>query len=220
MRKEFVSPSGRIFYRHWSDNGTVMKWSHHGIQKETLILDAKYRSYGLWSDNCIETPDLLRSQNGYGYIASTYQNQYTDPIESEQIKRYFKSSDEYLDSRMFFHDPNSSTHNSDRIINNYKLSAAKICSEVDAVLPSLELLVRIYCEGPILDKLDPTVREFPDQIFTVKGGGWFSRQTPSFAWSSSEHDYYYPWCVLNSGLVGCVGKTDLPGGIIPVREIY
>lgn len=214
--KIIYAPSGRSYYR--TMDGTVMRWRCKGIYKETLILDAKYRMYGFWSDNCINTPGLVSSKEGYGYIKSDYINQFTNPIDSRQNNICAYATDEYLDGRMFFHDPNSSFYNTKKISEAYNKSAADVCLNVECALPSIDLLVRIYCDGNTIDSLDPT-ENCNTLKLSIDKNGWFSDLIPPFAWSSSEYDHYYPWCVLYSGLIGCVGKSDSIGGIIPVKDL-
>ena len=215
-----IAPSGRKFYRE--HNGCVMVQNERGIEHSTLILDACYRTYKIQSPDCNNSVDGLSDcQDGYAYIASDKTNQYTDPcLSSQNAAETF--TDQFLDTRLFYKDNNSSKHNTDCICKQFSSTefAAGWCKQYDACLPNIQTLVRLFCDCVIIDSLDPTVQTNKDQSLTYSSGGWFTKHIPCFAQSSSEYDYYYPWCVLSSGLVGCVGKCDIVGGVIPVCEYY
>lgn len=215
-----TAPSGRKYYRE--KNGSVMVWKDQGTEHSTLILDSVYRSYKIWSSDCNNSIDGIAScQDGYSYIASDKDEQYSDPkLSSQSLAALF--TDEFLDTRFFYRDKHSSKHNTECICKQFSSTefAAGWCSYLGASLPNIQTLVRIFCDSKVIDSLDPTINAYVDKSLTYRNNGWFSFQIPSFAWSSSEHDYYYPWCVLSSGLIGCVGKSDLVGGVIPVYEYY
>lgn len=213
--------SGRQYYRNDCNNGTVMCWYDRSNYKETLILDAKFRSYKIWSKRN-ETLLNCGIKDRYGYISSDISNEITNPQLSNQNIISQIATDQYLDSRLFPKDNNSSNHNTNVIIDKDSDSfdcSAGYCRSVDCDLPNIQTLVRIFCDGPIIDSLDPTIIEYSDRSLTVTNNGWMSNGTIPFAWSSTEYDNYYAWIVSYTGLVGTVGKSDLVGGVIPIKEL-
>ena len=212
-----ISKTNRRFLR--DTHGTVMCWKDNGVPKETLILDCEFRRYLNWFSDNVEIPGLQPSNQGYGYIIDTVASK-SNPINSTQLALSEIATDQYLDSRLFYKDENTSKHNTDHISakNSSKLIAASYCKSIDSCLPNIQTLVRIFCDGSVIDSLDPTIKYNSDMCLSVKSNGWFSSDIP-FAWSSSEFDYYYAWTVLSTGLVGTVGKCDLVGGVIPVKEL-
>lgn len=212
-----ISNTGRRFLRH--TDGTVMLWKDRGVNRETLILDSVYRQYLKWFSSNSEIEGLVSCAEGYGYINDARETR-NNPKSSIQSVLNKIGNDEYLDSRFFYKDVNTSQFNTECIKskNSSELLASSYCGSLNASLPNLQTLVRIYCDGPIIDQLDSSSKYYPDKSLTVSLGGWFYSDIP-FAWSSSEFDYYYAWTVLSTGLVGTVGKSDLIGGVIPVIEI-
>lgn len=215
----YIAPSGRKYYR--ADNGSVMVWNQCGKEHATLILDSCYRTYKIQCSDNSSIVGLSPCMDGYAYIASDKSNQFTDPTLSNQPAASL-FTDEFLDSRLFYKDPNTSRHNTN-CINRHQQSAdfaAGYCYSMNCSLPNIQTLIRLFCDAQTIDMMDPSSATNADRSLTYNDGGWFSQQIPSFAQSSSECDFYYSWCVLSSGLVGCVGKSDLMGGVIPVYEYY
>lgn len=212
-----VSKTNRRFIR--DTYGTVMIWKDNGTPRETLILDGEFRRYLKWSIDDTSIPGLAPSNQGYGYI-NDFSSFKHDPILSVQSRLSEIATDQYLDSRAFYKDINTSNHNTDCIANKTTstLFASSYCKSIGCCLPNIQTLVRIFCDGPIIDSLDPTIKDRQDIGLSVSSNGWFGNDIP-FAWSSSEFDYYYAWTVLSTGLVGTVGKCDLAGGVIPVMEL-
>lgn len=176
-----IAPSGRKYSR--DKDGTLMIWYDRGIERNTLILDATYRSYKIWSPDCNNTVQGLAScQEGYSYIASDVNEHYSNPDISKQSKAKL-FGDSFLDTRLFYKDVNSGQHNTQCVYEQFSSPeyACGWCFSLDACLPNIQTLVRIFCDAEVIDSLDPTIETHADKALTYQRGGWFSRQAPQFA---------------------------------------
>ena len=180
------SDAGRGLYRHESNMGTVIECYIDGVFTKFMVLDAKYRKFDMIID---EQPSYNHSFptksytniNGNSYIFGS--SSISSTPSSNKFYNYSLFTDDFLDnlwkksyslptySANQIHDyylNNSSTLNYDiqnksNTTINYGLYYARSIDINGAhpSLPLIEYVLRIIAESVNLDKLDPTISEFP-----------------------------------------------------------
>ena len=178
----FTAPSGRQYYRHETNLGSVMIWKDHGTEKQTLILDSQYRL-----KNAVLMNELNPGEPGLckhtGYI-NTDLTVDTTPADCASF------TDEYLDSKICCsQDTHLSKTNTDLMNNLILGNMSPIASVIRSFtingvgcdVPNINTLARMYCDGVFIDTLDPTVIDNPDSTL----GRWFEKKSGHTALSSS-----------------------------------
>ena len=199
-----IAPSGRTYYRR--NNGCVMCYFDHNEYRELFIADAVYRTYKLYGSSNLP----VSNNKQYTYIYPS-----VDPLLSNRDQLMYVGSDELIDSTDY-----CSTYRSNYLCNEqFKQqsgtdTAVGYAASIGYTIPTISQLVRIFCDSLLIDRMDPTVDTYSDMSLT----NWFDKYIP-FAWTCEQWDWYYQRVVRSNGLVGFSGKTDIPGGVIPVCEI-
>ena len=181
------TPSGRKLYRHPSNMGSILEYNDENEIKRVLILDAKYRNRG-YKFGTYGTDTTLENGNYNGYVDGNV-IQGVDPMRP--------ITDETINSIWDFN-TNTSKQNCDVWMSyseNTDTDGTKGCppvqhcrnikvDDVSCDLPNLQILCRIYVEYEELDKLDPTVNDYPNLIL---GPGSLGSRFTCGAFSSNEN---------------------------------
>lgn len=217
-----IAPSGRKLYRHESDMGTVMEFND-GQDRKVIVLDAVYRGreiFGCSDYNPTKIP-VTDGPAEYYQLGGTVTNSKT-------------FTDDYLNTNMDIIDSLTSKQNCDIWMTFQEdayegLPAIEHCrsiliNDIPCDLPNIQTLIRIYCDGDILDEMDPTVADNPRKALGLKNptGAWSIDPTSSgmqYVWSSSKTNKTTCWTL--SSQTGAVIFLDRSSsdGVIPVLEI-
>lgn len=177
--------SRRVLYRHSSGMGTVICFND-GMNREVLVLDAKYRTLANLSSNETILPE-------HGSTLNINGNAYLDGVndgENNELKYRLHVSDKklnYLWQNII--DANTSKYNTDVLIDS---PAAIHCRSikvggVGCDIPNIQILMRIYCEANRLDALDPTVSQYSTYAFgDMNSNGWWRPGGTNDFWSSTK----------------------------------
>ena len=208
-------PSGRKLYRHTTLPGSVLCFND-GVDRKVLILDAKYR-IGMDDEHLMWGPqEQVTDLYPYG----------RDMISFEEWETRTDISDEDINAKSI--DPNTSKYNTDTIITfdfdstRYKPEAVQHCRKqiigdnIACDLPNINTLIRIYVERTYIDKLDPTLEEYPnnslEKIWTKNG-----------AWSSTERNEKYAMdvvCMSNQIKIYAMSNYKTNSlCVVPVHEL-
>ena len=207
-----MSNGERWLYRHRSGMGTVLEFDDGIDYRKVLILDAKYRTTGIDMGVAELDPSLIKYQ---GEIAirnhSTEMN--ATPTDcafvNDQVVNQYR-----------WEDKNTSLVNTDYWLTKNSEVAQYVRNIVvngaGCDIPNFQTLQRIYCEGAILDSLDPTVKDYPQYALTT----WFNN---GVAWSSSQfgmvHDQQLAWGI-HCLSINVQPQTDNRNNyVIPVQEL-
>lgn len=214
--------TGRYYYRHPTEPGTVIGWHDIGTNAdvELLVFDAVKRRAGLaWAPSKTYTDSTLPN------IADTNINS-TMFIDggAESLSRYDASRLTEAQLNTLWPastlDPNTAQYNcgvwSGMGISNYTalryvrsiLTADGHCANV----PNLQQLMRIFCMALVIDALDPTAAANPDLAL----GGWFSN---GGVWTSTEASISYMRIVGYNGACDDVRKNNARVAL-PVLELH
>lgn len=228
--------SGRIFYRHPSNMGTVMRWvDTKGVMHNTLVLDAAYRTALPWGGYGTDIPTMTDYTNKYYYLSSGIGDRISiDATDSDATTAASFFASNYTDSIInglagYFEDVASSKLETDRIItalgNNIKHAAgycrSKTVNGIDCDLPNIQTLIRIYCSMFTLDYMDPSTSNNSYKFTRVKSGNIYNWDFGLHleAWSSTEYGSYGAWAVNCDGFVSNGNCKDYAYGVIPVLEL-
>jgi hypothetical protein len=176
----------RTLYRHSSGMGTVICYND-GVDREVLVLDAKYRTLG--NLNTSRYKELVGKVDNWSNInGNPFLN---GVISSYNTPNRFKVTDRYLNKLWFdtTYDTKTSKYNTDVLID---CTAAQHCRSikvngVGCDIPNIQILMRIYCEANRLDGLDPTVTQYATYAFgDVNPNGWWKPGATNDFWSSTR----------------------------------
>lgn len=228
--------SGRTFYRHPSNMGTVMRWvDTKGVTHNTLVLDAAYRTALPWGGYGTDIPTMTNYTNRYYYLSSGVSDRTSiDATDSNATTAasFFASS--YSDSVInclpgYFEDVASSKLETDRIItalgNNTKHAAgycrSKTVDGISCDLPNIQTLIRIYCSMFTLDLLDPSTSNNSYKFTMAKSSNSYNWHFGFHveAGSSTNYGSYGAWSVNCDGFVSNGNDKRLAYGVIPVLEL-
>lgn len=201
------TPSGRKLYRHPSNMGSVLEYNDENEIKRVLILDAKYRNRG-YKFGTYGTDTTLENGNYNGYVDGNV-IQGVDPMRP--------ITDETINSIWNFN-TNTSKQNCDVWMSyseNTDTDGTKGCppvehcrnikvDDVSCDLPNLQILCRIYVEYEELDKLDPTVNDYPNLIL---GPGSLGSRFTCGAFSSNENSANNIFILFYQSSIGPYGKN-------------
>lgn len=181
--------TGRYYYRHPTEPGTVIGWHDIGTNAdvELLVFDAvKRRADLLWVSSTTSPDSTLPNILTTNINSTLYIDGGTDSLSLYDASRLTEAQLNTLWPASTL-DPNTAQYNcavwSGMGISNYPalryvrsiLTADGHCANV----PNLQQLMRIFCMALVIDALDPTAAANP----ALALGGWFSN---SWVWTSTE----------------------------------
>ena len=211
IQEIILSDANRRLYRHESGMGTVMEYND-GESRSVLVLDAASRSTNKQlrtSTDSILTLSEYNSNNQSrnGYVGG--ESRYNSTVNCSTI------TDAIL-NELWWTDANSSLANTDTWVSESSSPAAEFCKSIRVSgcaceLPTLQILLRIFCEAELLDSLDPTIKDNPELSLSA----WLNGTA---AWSSTKSSPQQSWAVYSYGYCGPVVDTESLG-IIPVLEL-
>lgn len=193
-----VAPSGRTYYRHESDMGSVMIWNDNGVERETLILDWKYQtvhgSHTLsLADNLDKVFEGMTMYRESPFIIDGTTSKYILGKESDVLADYENLTDAMIDARLTWRDEHTSKENTD-ILYQYALDNKEYWNELNFAankarsvtvyqkgcdIPNMQTLVRIFCDRQTIASLDTTAN------YVNRGGTMNHWLTCSCGWTSS-----------------------------------
>lgn len=181
--------TGRYYYRHPTEPGTVIGWHDIGTNAdvELLVFDAvKRRADLVWVPSTLYTDSTLPNIADTNINRTMYIDGGTGSLSLDDASRLTEAQLNTLWPASTL-DPNTAQYNCDvwsgMGISNYPalryvrriLTADGHCANV----PNLQQLMRIFCMALVIDALDPTAAANP----ALALGGWFSN---GWVWTSTE----------------------------------
>lgn len=169
-----TAPSGRKYARHKSRMGSVMFYND-GSEKYVIVLDAQFRFSGVdmaatkWASNI--TLPKIRTPAAY-YLNPLDRN---TPASNKLVCRTI--DDNWLNMNMFF-DPNSARYNG----NTWRALGSPAVLRTRSILingagcdvPTINQALRIMCDAPTINRLDPTASSFPGMALEEEDYYWSS----------------------------------------------
>lgn len=214
--------TGRYYYRHPTEPGTVIGWHDIGTNAdvELLVFDAvKRRADLVWVSSTAYPDSTLPNIADTNINSTLYIDGGTDPLSLDDASRLTEAQLNTLWPASTL-DPNTAQYNcgvwSGMGISNYTalryvrsiLTADGHCANV----PNLQQLMRIFCMALVIDALDPTAAANPDLAL----GGWFSY---GWVWTSTEASSNRMRIVGYSGVCNNVRKNNARVAL-PVLELH
>lgn len=214
--------TGRYYYRHPTEPGTVIGWHDIGTNAdvELLVFDAvKRRADLVWAPSEIYTDSTLPNIADTNINSTLYIDGGADSLSLDDASRLTEAQLNTLWPASTL-DPNTAQYNCDvwsgMGISNYSalryvrsiMTADGHCANV----PNLQQLMRIFCMALVIDALDPTAAANPDLAL----GGWFSY---SWVWTSTEDSIGFMRCVNYSGACPNIHRNNALVAL-PVLELH
>lgn len=214
--------TGRYYYRHPTEPGTVIGWHDIGTNAdvELLVFDAvKRRATLAWAPSETYTDSPLPDIAVPNINSTWYIDGGTDSLSLDDASRLTEAQLNTLWPASTL-DPNTAQCNCGvwfgMGISNYTaLRYVRSILTVDghrANVPNLQQLMRIFCMALVIDALDPTAAANPDLAL----GGWFSH---GWVWTSTEASSSRMRSVGHSGVCHGVRKLDAYVAL-PVLELH
>lgn len=214
--------TGRYYYRHPTEPGTVIGWHDIGTNAdvELLVFDAVKRRADLVWVSSTAYPDSTLPNIVDTNINSTW----CIDGGAELLSRYDASRLTEAQLNTLWPastlDPNTAQYNcgvwSGMGISNYTaLRYVRSILTADghyANVPNLQQLMRIFCMALVIDALDPTAAANPDLAL----GGWFSN---GWVWTSTEASTNYMRIVGYDGACHDARK-HIAYVALPVLELH
>lgn len=204
-----IAPSGRKFYRHESNKGSLMMYTEDSVSKKMIIPDAQFRLNKAWMTVAASTP-LKKYANipKISFRGRLWTPQTAQTITDAQIDEHFSVNK----------DTNTAKQNTDVLVGIATCEAALYCRTVKIAgiacdLPNIQQLARIYCDAVTIDSLDPTVDDYSSfrlLAWRFNSGG--------YAWSSTDFASTSAWTMYLDGRCQTDAKTNARG-VIPILEI-
>ena len=181
--------TGRYYYRHPTEPGTVIGWHDIGTNAdvELLVFDAvKRRATLAWASSLRYTDSTLPNIADTNINSTLYIDGVTASLSLDDASRLTEAQLNTLWPASTL-DPNTAQYNCDvwsgMGIRNYSalryvrsiMTADGHCANV----PNLQQLMRIFCMALVISALDPTAAANP----YLSLGGWFSN---GWVWTSTE----------------------------------
>ena len=181
--------TGRYYYRHPTEPGTVIGWHDIGTNAdvELLVFDAvKRRADLVWVPSTAYTDSTLPNIADTNINSTLYIDGGADSLSLDDASRLTEAQLNTLWPASTL-DPNTAQYNCDvwsgMGISNYSalryvrsiMTADGHCANV----PNLQQLMRIFCMALVIDALDPTAAANPELAL----GGWVSN---GGVWPSTE----------------------------------
>ena len=201
--RHFVkAPSGRTLYRHGSNMGTVMVYNDKGVQKAMLILDAQYRAKLKYC-----------SSSDYKCLSS-----YAIPLGAMCGKSGSLGvghTDASLNSWFTATDAQTAAYNTNVLTASTPYPAAWHCRNKTVggrtcALPNIQQVARIFCDGTLLDRMDPTAASSSYRL-----ANWGSMND---VWASTEYNMSQAYYVGQSGSISYYTKGGAVG-VVPILEL-
>lgn len=230
-----TAPSGRCYYRHPSNKGSVMIFND-GKWRAAAILDAIYRAGGLALGASGIVPSGCKAvtwannANGNNHLSGQ-----KTPASLSQAHGFSDATLNSLWSNIY--DTRTSRQNCDALM-QYTGYAKDGITGVPAVeyarriifdgmgcdIPNIQLLMRILSDAYFIDSMDDTVKSCPQKalgkLFYLMANG----DSGGHIWSSTHanennviHIYIDEWNYVYLGPWG--SKATTTSGVIPVCEV-
>lgn len=227
-----TAPSGRKYYRHSSDMGSVMMFND-GVDRRVIILDAYYRRGGLaFGPANFLVPGLYNITNG---VVNRNNNHYLYGSAAPSFQASASMTDatiNYLWASV--QDRNTSRYNCDcymayasRGFPAVQYARNIIINGRGCDVPNVNIAMRMACDCEIIDSMDKTVASYPGRALGSRnpsnywyikdssgdggGNGWTSTQVDKDkVIYLDEMSYFYlgPW-----------SKTQAMSHVTPVFEV-
>lgn len=214
--------TGRYYYRHPTEPGTVIGWHDIGTNAdvELLVFDAvKRRAALVWAPSKTYTDSTLPNIACTNINSTLYIDGGTDSLSLDDASRLTEAQLNTLWPASTL-DPNTAQYNcgvwSGMGISNYTalryvrsiLTADGHCANV----PNLQQLMRIFCMALVIDALDPTAAANPDLAL----GRW---SLYGWVWTSTEASSSRMCVVSHNGACNNARKIDAHAAL-PVLELH
>ena len=214
--------TGRYYYRHPTEPGTVIGWHDIGTNAdvELLVFDAvKRRADLVWVPSTAYTDSTLPNIAATNINSTRYIDGGADSLSLDDASRLTEAQLNTLWPASTL-DPNTAQYNCDvwsgMGISNYSaLRYVRSIMTADrhyANVPNLQQLMRIFCMASVIDALDPTAAANPDLTL----GGWFSN---GWVWTSTEASSSLMRVVGYGGACNNASKNNARVAL-PVRELH
>ena len=233
----FAAPSGRCYYRHPSNKGSVMIFND-GKWRAAAILDAIYRAGGLafGADGIVPSgcKAVTWTNNAKGNNCLSGQKTQTSFAQSQGL------SDATLNGLWSkIYDTNTSRQNCDALM-QYTGYVKDGITGVPAVeyarriifdgmgcdIPNIQLLMRVLSDADFIDSMDDTVKSCPQNAlgklnpynyFYLRANG----DSGGNIWSSTHTNANSVIYIdeMSCGVLGPWGKATTQSGVIPVCEV-
>lgn len=215
--------TGRYYYRHPAEPGTVIGWHDIGTKAdvELLVFDAVKRGKSLEWAPYIAPPDSDLphiegpNTNGTRYIdggAAALSPAAASKLTESRLNTLWPAS---------ALDPNTAQHNCDIWSTRLGLSECPALRHVRSIrtagrhyanVPNLQQLMRIFCMAFVIDALDPTAGANPRLAL----GSWLSNDE---VWTSTAASGSHLRIVRYTGACATTRKDDARAAI-PVLELH
>lgn len=215
--------TGRYYYRHPTEPGTVIGWHDIGTNAdvELLVFDAVKRDRGLDWDVDLSPEDSSLPNISHTNINGTlYIDGSSASVEQATASRLTEAQLNTLWPASTL-DPNTAKYNCDvwfgiGVITDYPvIQFVRDVTTTDghqADIPNIQQLMRIFCMTSVIDALDPTAAANAPRALV----GWLQGH---WAWSSSERNPDYMRTVNSAGCCTSDIKANT-GAAIPVLELH
>ena len=214
--------TGRYYYRHPTEPGTVIGWHDIGTNAdvELLVFDAvKRRADSMWVPSTAYTDSTLPNIADTNINSTRYIDGGADSLSLDDASRLTEAQLNTLWPASTL-DPNTAQYNCDvwsgMGISNYSaLRYVRSIMTADghyANVPKLQQLMRIFCMASVIDALDPTAAANPDLTL----GGWFSN---GWVWTSTEASSRRRRVVGYAGACDNIHKSNSRVAL-PVLELH
>ena len=214
--------TGRYYYRHPTEPGTVIGWHDIGTNAdvELLVFDAvKRRADSMWVPSTAYTDSTLPNIADTNINSTRYIDGGADSLSLDDASRLTEAQLNTLWPASTL-DPNTAQYNCDvwsgMGISNYSaLRYVRSIMPADghyANVPNLQQLMRIFCMASVIDALDPTAAANPDLTL----GGWFSN---GWVWTSTEASSRRMRVVGYAGACDNIHKSNSRVAL-PVLELH
>lgn len=215
--------TGRYYYRHPTEPGTVIGWHDIGTNAdvELLVFDAVKRGLMLdWDVSLASADSSLPNISSTNINGTLYIDGSSAGVEQAAASRLTEAQLNTLWTASAI-DPNTAKYNCDvwsgtSVITDYPVvQFARNVTTTDghqADIPNMQQLMRIFCMASVIDALDPTAAANAPRALV----GWLQGH---WAWSSSERNTAHMRTVDSAGCCTSAIKANT-GAAIPVLELY
>ena len=215
--------TGRYYYRHPTEPGTVIGWHDIGTNAdvELLVFDAVKRGLMLdWDASLASTDSSLPNISSTNINGTMYIDGSSADVEQATASRLTEAQLNTLWTASAI-DPHTAKYNCDvwsgtSVIIDYPVvQFARNVTTTDghqADIPNMQQLMRIFCMASVIDALDPTAAANASRALV----GWLQGH---WAWSSSERNTAHMRTVNSAGYCTSATKANT-GAAIPVLELH
>lgn len=186
-------PSGRILYRHPSEEGSVLEWDDFGVKRTTLISDCSIHITGKYNGTQVDyaskgmpiTKRVNTGGNSYLWSELLNRSEYKYLTDNDLNKMWEGALDTWTSTQNtnFAIENLTSGYNYTPLISTIKTMTL---AGVRPSVPNINLLIRIYCDSEALQALDPTSKNLFQMYDQNTNGIWtFGSNRGNGCWSSS-----------------------------------